>query len=274
MSGPPHALGLAGCAPSAGARGPERRGGGVARGRTVGASPLAAFDRVRIINLARRSDRHRECLAELARLGARVDGSHIAFHRAREADHAAGFPNAAVRACFLSHLAVIEDAVAEGVARLLVLEDDFTFSRRMGPPGRPHLQALEQHDWQLAYLGHGRPAVRNGPLWLPVRGPVPQAHCYALRGEALVALRDHLRAILSRPPGHPDGGPMHYDGALSRFANTLAPGRAFHAAHSLCYPRPSRTDLHTPSALDTHPLLIPLAPAFRTVKRLCLRVLR
>lgn len=232
------------------------------------------FDRVRIISLARRKDRREETLEELDTLGDRIDGPRIGWFDALAPATADGFPNAAVRGCFLSHLSVLENALAAGVERLLVLEDDVAFIDD-APALLPGLLArLDTTDWRMAYLGHGLPRAAGTPRWQAVSGPTPQAHCYAIHGSALADLVAFLRAILNRPPGHPEGGPMHVDGALSLFALAQPRGRALFATRSLAYQRPSRTDLHRCSVIDRSAWLKPLARPIRQFKRQCLKRLR
>jgi GR25 family glycosyltransferase involved in LPS biosynthesis len=89
----------------------------------------SAFDRVRIINLRRRSDRRAETLRELVALGESVDGYRLGFFDAVEPDDAGGFPSPGVRGCYLSHLAVLEAAAGDDVSMLLVMEDDVAFVR-------------------------------------------------------------------------------------------------------------------------------------------------
>ena len=59
------------------------------------------FERIRVINLAKRSDRRRAVVKELAKLGQRVDGDRVAFHVATRPDTLAGFDTIGTRGCFL-----------------------------------------------------------------------------------------------------------------------------------------------------------------------------
>lgn len=180
---------------------------------------------------------------------------------------AAGFPNPAVRGCYLSHLAVLEEARRDDVGHVLVMEDDIAFVREMGVLGREALRQLDALDWDIAYFGHALGNQPVPPTWKPVRGPMRHAHFYAVHARALHRLIDFLQSVLERPAGHPDGGPMHYDGALSTFMAQNPDIRAVYFSRSLGYQRPSRTDLHTPSILDRSPLLRPWAGVYRALKR-------
>lgn len=225
------------------------------------------FDRIRIINLARRHDRKAETAAEFASLGALIDGQRRAFFEAIVPDAAGGFPNRAVRGCFLSHLAVLEEARRDGVGHVLVLEDDIAFVRDIGRLGQEAVRQLDGLEWDIAYLGHALGNQPGMPAWHRVTGPMRHAHCYAVHGQALERLTRRLRVVLDNPPGHPDGGPMHYDGALTTLIAQHPDIRAFYFSRNLGYQRPSRTDLHTPSILDRSAFLRPWAGIYRAIKR-------
>jgi len=234
----------------------------------------SAFDRVRIINLRRRSDRRAETLRELGALGECVDGHRLGFFDAVEPNDAGGFPSPGVRGCYLSHLAVLEAAAGDDVAMLLVMEDDVAFVRDADLLLVEATRQLEQTDWDIAYFGHALNRVSGTPHWLPVTGPMRYAHCYAVQRRALRRLVEFLQQVLAREPGHPDGGPMHVDGAFSTFVARHTDIRAVYFSRSLVYQRPSRTDLHRPSLIDRHPLLRQLAVPLRRLKRLYLKWVR
>jgi len=52
---------------------------------------------------------------------------------------------------------------------------------------------------------------------LPAEARLRGSHFYAVHGRILSRLIDFLEALLSRPEGSPEGGPMHIDGALGWF---------------------------------------------------------
>ena len=100
------------------------------------------------------------------------------------------------------------------------------------------------------------------------------AHCYAVNGRTLGRLVDFLHQVLAREPGHPDGGPMHVDGALSTFTARHADVKTVYFSPSIVYQRPSRTDLHRQSLIDRHPLLRQVAVPLRWAKRRYLKLVR
>jgi hypothetical protein len=220
-----------------------------------------AFDRVCIINLPHRADRRHGVERELARQGVRVDGTRVRFFAAIRPDDPAGFPGIGARGCYLSHLEVLREARADGVRRLLVLEDDVMFTADMSL-ALPLLDGLQHGTWHMAYPGHVQDAL-PGPLrWHTTREPLLCAHCYAVNGDALDVVIGHLEACLERPPGHPLGGPMHVDGALTHLRQQQSRLITLRASRSLAGQRSSRSDIIGPSWLDR----LPFAGAVRAAR--------
>ena len=232
------------------------------------------FDQVRIINLGTRPDRRKETRQAFRRHGLAIDNQHCCFFDAIAPDDAAGFPNRGVRGCYLSHLALLQMAQVAGAANVLVLEDDIDFARKINSEGRLAIEQLSGMDWDIAYLGHALGNQPGPPRWLAVDQPMLLAHCYAINGRTLPALTRFLSQILCRPPGHPDGGPMHYDGALNTFIRQNPALKAVYFSRNLAYQRPSSTDLHPRSLLDRNPALQPFAGLYRSLKRYYLGLVR
>ncbi|MDC8772993.1 glycosyltransferase family 25 protein [Roseateles albus] len=230
----------------------------------MNADLLQVFDRICIINLPERRDRRDAVIDEFARLGIKVDGQRVRFVNGIRPSHAAGFPNIGAHGCFLSHLQILVEAQADGVQRLLVLEDDVMFMPHKGDSSAL-LPALQGDAWHIAYPGHVQEA-EGGPLrWVLTQAPLVCAHCYALHAQALPLAIAHLQACLSRPSGHPLGSPMHYDGALTLLRRQHPELRTLLASRSLAGQRSSRSDIIGPSWLDNIPIpnLAPLARAMR-----------
>jgi glycosyl transferase, family 25 len=126
---------------------------GCASCREYGSSGVWGFvDGVYCISLREREDRAQQVVAELHRVG--LCGRTLLFR-----------PNKDVlmprRGIWESHRAVAEHALKRGLKRVLVVEDDVLFSRRMG------LRTIQRigvalgslpADWMGLYLGHW-------PLW-------------------------------------------------------------------------------------------------------------
>lgn len=220
------------------------------------------FDRICIINLAHRSDRRREMTRELARLGLRPGRGDVDFFEAIRPLDAGPFPSIGARGCFLSHLAVLEDARRDGLDSVLILEDDATFVSDVVDRLPAVAAALAQGDWDVFYGGYrmmppDRPDARE-----TVSGPVPAdreaaagvapvdpevgmltTHCVAFRGAAIAETVDFLKALMARPDESSEGGPMHVDGALSWYRRTHPQRRTLAAVPAIAHQRPSRSDI-------------------------------
>jgi hypothetical protein len=192
-----------------------------------------------VINLAYRVDRRSEMEAELARVG----WDDAEFFPARRPDEAGQFESIGARGCFLSHLEVLRLARDRKLDRLILLEDDLNFVTDFSTRWPSVLTDLERTDWSIVYGGHILTGLR-GPLALvdPAR-PVRCAHFMVIGGDAIDLLVQGLETILSRPKGHPLGGPMHVDGAYSTIRLHHPSLKTFAAFPALGFQRASRTDI-------------------------------
>ncbi len=237
--------------------------------RTVaGQSLLDTFARIRIINLPERTDRRREVTAELARLGIAVDGDKVAFYAAQRFGDPAGFRNIGARGCFDSHLKILE-AAADLNGPLLILEDDADFARGIETLMPVALDTLRQTDWSFFY-GFGDPprgSDTTGGLFeqAPDIG-IGTTHCIGFTPGTVKLAIPYLRAMLARPPGSPDGGPMDVDGAYCWFRRAHPQVRTFCTCPAIATQRPSRTDI-TPSRLDGIPVARQAMSLLRMIKR-------
>lgn len=150
------------------------------------------FERVYFINLNRRTDR----LAEFRRLQgvhgwelpepirfAAVDGSRVvAPDYFIHGNGAWG--------CLRSHVSILESCISDGVASVLVLEDDLVFTAAVWPKLREFMAAVPA-EWDQLMLGgqHDRQPEPVAPGVVRVAG-AGRTHAYAIRGPAM---RDLLR---------------------------------------------------------------------------------
>lgn len=237
--------------------------------------PIASvFDRVAIISLASRPDRRREVAAELARIGLEPGAGGVAFFDAIRPDGAGDFPSIGARGCFLSHLTLLEESARGGVPSLLILEDDVGFVRDIPQRAQAVSAALSIDDWSVFYGGYsGLPEsmVRGAEAALMVVDPgqgVGQTHCIGIRGAAIAEAAAYLRAMLSRPAGSPEGGPMHVDGAYSWYRKDHPHRRTLAAAPAIAHQRPSRSDIFENLAwYDESKALQPVISRLRRWKR-------
>lgn len=232
------------------------------------------FDRARIINISSRNDRRLETIEDFTRNGFRIDNDKIAFFQAVTPDALEGFPSLGARGCFMSHLGIMEEAVRSNLNNILIMEDDIQFSKCIATYGKQAVAALEGMDWDIVYFGHPFDGDSSSPAWKVVDQPVHLSHFYAVNGRCIERLRDFLLQLLQRPPGHPDGGPMHYDAALNTLIHSQKDVQAYYFTWNLGYQRPSRTDLHDLSFMDRSALLRPLMTLLRRLKARGLRAIR
>jgi hypothetical protein len=192
------------------ARDPAVAGNGLEPGRRH-ARLINAFDRVVVINLARRADR-------LARFHERLAGNWpFAPPRRFEAVDGANTPmpatwdkGAGAWGCAQSHLAVLNAAIADGVSSLLVLEDDACPVDDL--PGQAELfLARVPADWDCLMLGTEH-LLKPTPVAPGVVRCVTsiRSHAYAVRGGIMPMLSafwqrnqtDHCDLVLCSLMGH------------------------------------------------------------------------
>jgi len=209
------------------------------------------FSRIYAINLPERQDRRDALLRHLRHLQVAPEQGRMEIFPAIRPDSAGGFVNRGVRGCFLSHSGVARRALDERLESVLVLEDDVLFSPLLQERVEVIHRELRDQKWGFVYLGHPldvKPGV-DGRILVPVTGDIMLAHCYGVHASVLPALVEFYESLLERPPGHPDGGPMHLDGAISFFRARHPEYLTLAAAPSLAGQRPSRSDL-TPRWFD------------------------
>lgn len=213
------------------------------------------FDAIKVISLPTRTDRRRAIARDLARQQMPLEPGKIEVFDAIRPDSDGGFPSIGAHGCFLSHLGVLKQARDSRLGRVLILEDDLQLSRRLGLFEPMVVERLEQGDWDLVYLGHNVDLSDAPPRLVPYADPLVQTHFIGYHSRVFDHLIAFLEDILRRPPGHPDGGPMHYDGALSTFRANNPDVVTLLAAPILGWQRSSRTDLHPLRWFDRLPVL-------------------
>jgi len=184
---------------------------------TAKSSLLNFFDKSYIINLPERTDRRQKMEQELKLLGS-VEPSRVVFFPAVKPADPGDFPSIGARGCFLSHLEVLKEAKRQNLDNVLILEDDLLFTRFLIKQQDEVVRELQSLNWDMAYPGHalGLSPSSQG-IFHEYSEPLPLSHFMAINKTAIAQLVDFLEAVLMRPAGHPDGGPMHVDGAYSTF---------------------------------------------------------
>ena len=233
---------------------------------------FASFDRLYILNLPDRADRRTEMAGELALLGTGYDDPRVKLFPAVRPADAGGFPGIGAHGCFLSHLAMLREARDSGCHAILILEDDCDFTGGIDALLPPALDMLDVLGFDIFYGGYAVPDGIGGaepsatPLMLAdCTSAVRVTHFIGFGRTAIEALIPYLEAMLARPPGSPEGGPMHVDGAYSWFRASRPDLSTWLARPQLGHQRPSRTDIAPPGALDRLPG--PLRALARKAKR-------
>ena len=216
------------------------------------------FDRVYIINLVDRVDRKAEMTAQLALIGLASDDPLVEWVAASRPTDRGDFPSVGARGCFQSHLDILGRAVAGGYRSILILEDDVDWTRAALSFDPTTLSELLNTDWKLLHGGHGADGYMSaeGGLTLEPMNPAEDVlltHFIGLRDEAIPAAHAHLGALLTRPKGSSQGGPMHVDGAYT-WLRRGNPGMASYICRpSLARQRPSMSDVTPPSGWRSLP---------------------
>jgi hypothetical protein len=226
-------------------------------------SIFARFDQVRIINLVDRPDRRREMNEQIVAAGGFAP--NIAFFDARRPTEQGKFPTLGARGCFESQLAVLRAARDSSAASLCLLEDDVDFTRSGLSRATAIIDELFSRDWDIFHGAHILPvAGRSGLAEIAPDQPVVTASFVGFHGRVLGHLVEFLEAMLERPAGSPDYGPMHVDGAYTVFRMLNPQYRAFAAFPSLGRQRSSLSDITpTPTMFDRHPGARPFARLLR-----------
>ncbi len=203
------------------------------------------FPLTRVLNLPARTDRYREISAQLEAMGMPFTPGEVELFRAIKPPDAAGFTNVAVHGCFLSHLNILRNARTRGVASVLVIEDDLQVQPQDVETLAEMAAQLMSGPWGIAYFGHFLTAARGeSPGWKTFHGELRTSHFYAVHASVFDRLIAYLENCLNRPPGHPVGGPMEYDGALNMFRLWHPDTITLVAQPSLGGQRSSPSDIH------------------------------
>ena len=226
---------------------------------------LHFFGEIHVLNLLISTDRKEEMGKQFHSVG--LDAENVHWFGAVKPTEAAGFSSAAYRGNFESHLAVLDIAVARGLGRVVIMEDDLDFESYFQSAIAKVTAGLSSVEWDMFYGGalvnHTVPFSDCLARIAPAE-PVQLDHFVAFNGSTIRLARDYLRAQLGRPTGDPRGGPMAVDGSYSwlRREHGL---KTFIAAPQLGYQRSTRSDL-SPKWFDRVPGVGALAEAMRRVR--------
>jgi hypothetical protein len=231
------------------------------------------FDCTYVVNLPDRHDRRKAITRELQTAGMPLEAGRVELFPAIRCEQADGFPNAGARGCFQSHLQILERSQHRKLESVLVLEDDLAMSPLIRQYQK-ELAALLKQPWDIVYLGHLVEVAKEPPLRLNrFDGPLMTSHFYGVKGIARDKLIDYLKNAANRPAGHPEGGRMHLDAALTMFRQANPDLITLIASPNLGWQRPSRSDIHstwmqkTPVFREVYDIARQLRDVYRRLKR-------
>ena len=219
-----------------------------------GSPPLfAAFETIRIINLAHRTDRRSQTNAELRRLRM-ADDPRVAFFKAVAPDDAGTFTSRGAHGVYLSHLALLEQA-AERDEAILIFEDDIDFESAIWSYSLPQ-------EWDIFYGAY----YAKDPDDLP-NSDIIGAHFMGFTAASARRLVPYLKAILA------SGHHPPIDGAYVWFRREHPDVRTVFAPMPLGGQRSSRTDIAELRWFDRWPGFRSGVALARRVKRRLSRAL-
>ena len=133
------------------------------------------------------------------------------------------------------------------------------------------LLTARAQDWWLFYGGYRSeralpPADTFGVSLVPPSQSLQTSHFVAFQSTAVGEVVSLMQAFLARPAGHPDGGPMHVDGAYNWFRRRCPEAITAAAYPALATQRSSRTDVHDPGWYDKLPLVRETVAGLRRIK--------
>jgi len=228
---------------------------------------MNVFDRGFVINLASRTDRRREMERELALAGPSLAPEHVEFFPAVRPDDAGPFPSIGARGCFLSHLEILKIARERGLRNVLFMEDDLAVSPKFKTHSNAIAELLRSTEWDIVYLGHVIPVAETDTIHLiPYHEYLMTTHFYVVHSRIFDRLITFLEVMLTRPDGHPDGGPMPLDGALWTFRQQNSDVKTLIAEPNLGWQRSSRSDIAPRKWFDKVPIVSQLVAVARRGK--------
>lgn len=212
--------------------------------------------------------------AQLSRIGLSFSHPKLTLFPAIRPESAGPFPTIGTRGCFMSHLGVLRHASENGCESILVCEDDLDFAPDFSDRIHEVAARLSAERWGIFYGGHRFekkesrtiPCGSSQLMSVPSSEPVVTAHFIGFRGKTIAEMARYLEAMLARPPGSDEGGPMHVDGAYSWYRKDHADEITLAVIPELGYQRSSRTDIHELSWYDRTPFVNLLVEAMRGLK--------
>jgi glycosyl transferase, family 25 len=217
------------------------------------------FDKVYVINLPNRSDRREEIEPQLNKIGLSLNHPKVILFNAIKPQDAGEFESIGARGCFLSHLGVLKDAKPKKIEKFLIFEDDLNLSKNFIAQSELVLSMLKSNDWDIFYgdyrLYEHLELDKNAAQIVSTNFTLGNANFVGFKGEILDSIISYLETMLSRPTGHPLGGPMHVDGAYTWFRKDNPNIITIVATPILGFQRSSTSDIAKPVWKDKVPFV-------------------
>lgn len=213
---------------------------------------MKTVDAIYVINLPARADRRREMDANLRCVGLSLKEEPVVLFDAVRPENEGDFPSIGARGCFLSHLGVLRDAQSKGKNRILILEDDAVFTNAFSAIDEADASLVANADLGVFYLGGqfkgptSSSGVGDGFVVVPPETSVGLTHAMVLTASTIEKIIPYFEAMLGRPAGDPEGGPMHVDGAYSWFRKAYPEIETLAASPFWAVQRSSRSDIFEP----------------------------
>jgi glycosyl transferase family 25 len=229
------------------------------------------FEKIYIINLPFRTDRKKEILEQLIKIGLNFESPNVELFSAIRPDSQDGFTSIGAKGCFMSHLEILKKSSEAGFNRILILEDDLNFCGDFINRIDKVIDHLKENHWSIFYGGYEIPPAvskyfNSGVIDVPPDFPIGTTHFIAFQKSAIQQLINYLNLLLSREAGDPRGGPMHVDGAYCWFRNKYPEMKTLISIPILGYQRPSRTDIHALKWYDRYPFISGFIDLIRKLK--------
>ena len=208
-------------------------------------------------------------LQQLSSVALSFDDPRVTLFEAVRPVDAAGFTSVGVRGCFLSHMGVLQDAAAKGLKRILIFEDDLNFEDDFDLRAQSVIPELKSLDWSIFYGGYEiapMPSPEKRVVAVPPDTVVLTLHFVALQGAAIGLAANYLAAMLDRPEGAPDGGPMQVDAAYCWFRRAHPHFETLITVPMLGYQRVSLTNVQHVPWYDQLPVLDGMAALWRKTR--------
>lgn len=226
------------------------------------------FDQSYVINLPSRTDRRRRILRELTRLQGGALSDKIKIFPGIRPGTPNGFQSVGAYGLMLTYLALLDDAMKRGLTNLLIMEDDLIFTPQAVTSSPRVIQELTTCKWDFAYLGHQLELKAKESLFQEYLDDIVTAHFVAIKGHILPELKKYLEEVLNRPAGHPLGGRVHVDGAMSLFRRGRPHLKTLVAVPVLGYQGSSSSDITPSGWWDRNPMSRAVVDTLRNIRLL------